>query len=152
LSSSRLAAVIIPGVLRIIQDAEADWLVTLAPLILEWMGMGSSLCTSYSMDISVDLKNASHYNINNASQGCFSIWTEDEPGCTWNWNFVLPNVYGKWPPVGLAIKLTHGALISWDGHVSRHCTSMMQRTKHVYRSFFAAKVLLLLSMVHVRLS
>jgi hypothetical protein len=146
IASARLAAVTIPGVLRIIQDAEADG--DIGPPDPGMDGDGKFLHTSYSMDISVDLKNASHYDVNDASQG-FSIWTEDEPGSTQNWYFVLPNVYGKWPPGsspkngqvfhGLAIKLTHGALISWDGRVIRHCTSMMQRTKHVYGSFFAAK-------------
>ena len=34
---------------------------------------------SHFMDVSVDLSNASHYDMNDASQG-FSIWTEDSPG------------------------------------------------------------------------
>ncbi len=66
--------------------------------------------------------------------------------------FVLPNVYGKWPGggtgknsttfQGVAIELTHGSLISWDGRVIRHCTSIAERpdqSKHVYGTFFAAK-------------
>jgi hypothetical protein len=119
-ASARLAAVTIPGVLRIIQDTEADGDVGPDPGM---DGGGEFLRVSYSMDISVDLENASHYDVNDASPG-YSIWTEDEPGSTRNWFFVLPNVYGKWPPGsspkngpvfhGLAIKLTHGTLVSWD--------------------------------------
>lgn len=63
-----------------------------------------------------------------------------------NWYFVLPNVYGKKSPNGctyngVAIKLTHGTLISWDGRLIRHCTSVMQRMQggHVYGTFFGAK-------------
>ena len=103
---------------------------------------------SHTMDVSVDLSNSTHYDANDASQG-FAIWTEDKPGSTRDWYFVLPNVYGRRPAGasgergamfhGLAIKLTHGVLASWDGRVIRHGTSMMQRTKHVYGTFFAAK-------------
>ena len=146
-AAARLAAVTIPGVLRIIQDAEEDG--DLEGRDGGMNGDGKCCRISFSMDISVNLANASHYDINDATQG-FSIWTEDEPGGTRNWYFVLPNVYGKWPqgtasgkngPVfhGLAIKLTHGTLISWDGRVIRHCTSKMERSKNVYGTFFAAK-------------
>ena len=43
---------------------------------------------------------------------------------------------------GVAIKLAHGVLISWDGRVIRHYLSMMEcadEAKHVYGSFFAGK-------------
>ena len=148
-ASARLAAVAIPGILRIIQDAEEDG--DIAPPEGGMNGDGGSLRVSYTMDISVDLANASHFDVNDATQG-FSIWTEDVPGGTKNWYFVLPNVYGRRPNNwdgspgdmfhGVAIKLAHGVLISWDGRVIRHCTSMMERTdetKHVYGSFFAGK-------------
>ncbi len=148
-ASARLAAVTIPGILRIIQDAEEDG--DIDPPEGGMNGDGGSLRVSFTMDVSVDLANASHFDVNDASQG-FSIWTEDEPGGTKEWYFVLPNVYGRRPLNqdgtpgdvfhGVAIKLAHGVLISWDGRVIRHCTSMMDRpdvTKHVYGSFFAAK-------------
>ena len=36
--------------------------------------------------------------------------------------------------------MTHGVvLISWDGRLVRHCTSVMDRKNHVYGTFFAAK-------------
>ena len=101
------------------------------------------LRVSTTMDVSVNLANASHYDVNDASQG-FSIWTEDEPGTTEDWYFVLPNVYGQIPGTnetynGLAIRLMHGVLVSWDGRVVRHCTSMMNRRSNVYGTFYASK-------------
>ncbi|KAI2496633.1 hypothetical protein MHU86_17892 [Fragilaria crotonensis] len=143
---SRLAAVTIPGILRIMQDAEEDGDI---PPPHGGMNGDCMFCRiSHTMDVSVDLSNSTHYDVNDASQG-FSIWTEDEPGSTRNWFFILPNVYGKRPDGmggekgamfhGVAIRLTHGVLISWDGRVIRHGTSVMERTKHVYGSFFAAK-------------
>lgn len=101
------------------------------------------LRVSTTMDLSVNLANASHYDVNDASQG-FSIWTEDEPGTTEDWYFLLPNVYGQIPGTkktynGLAIRLTHGVLVCWDGRVVRHCTSMMNRKSNVYGTFFASK-------------
>ena len=141
-ASAQLAAIAIPGVLRVMQDIEDD------SDILPTKGMAGDGCygrVSHSMDVSVDLSNASHYDVNDASQG-FSIWTEDCPGSTKEWYFVLPNVFGKKNGSGktyngMAIRLTHGVLISWDGRLIRHCTSMMQRKKncHVYGTFFAAK-------------
>ena len=42
---------------------------------------------------------------------------------------------------GVAIKLTHGSLVSWDGRLIRHATSIMDRKPgcHVYGTFFGAK-------------
>jgi hypothetical protein len=48
---------------------------------------------THTLDLSVNMSNASHYDVNDASQG-FSIWTEDKPGTTKNWYFVLPNLVG----------------------------------------------------------
>ena len=149
IAAARLAAVTIPGILRLIQDVEEDG--DIAPPEGGMNGGGIFHRVSFTMDVSFDLANASHVDVNDASQG-FSIWTEDDPGGTKEWYFVLPNVYGRRPNNpdgtpggvfhGVAIKLTHGVLISWDGRVIRHCTSMMERpdeSKHVYGSFFAAK-------------
>jgi hypothetical protein len=47
----------------------------------------------YSIDTSVDLGNAAHYDVHDASQG-FSVKTEDTPGTGTNWVFLLPNVHG----------------------------------------------------------
>jgi hypothetical protein len=83
----------------------------------------------YTVDMSVNLGNSSHFDVNDASQG-FSLWTEEVPGCGENWRyFVLPNVHGVRPDGrtkfhGMAVKLGHGVAISWDGRVVRHCTSV----------------------------
>ena len=145
-ASSRLAVVTIHGILRIIQDAEED-----GDIPPPQGGMNGDLVfcqISHTMDVSVDLSNSSHYDVNAASQG-FTIWTENEPGSTRNWYFTLPNVYSKRPDGmggekdamfhGVAIRFTRGVLLSWDGRVIRHGTSVMERIKHVYGSFFAAK-------------
>ena len=141
-AAAQLASESVPAVLRVMQDMEDD--ADLKPSG-GMRGDGASCRVSHTMDVSVDLANSSHYDVNDASQG-FSIWTEDEPGTTTDWYFVLPNVFGKKNSAGttyngMAIKLTHGVLISWDGRLIRHCTSMMQRKKdcHVYGTFFAAK-------------
>ncbi len=66
----------------------------------------------YTVDMSVDLGNLSHFNVHDASQG-FAVWTEEVPGRGENWFFVLPNVHGlKLDGVtkfrGMAVKLGHG--------------------------------------------
>ena len=141
-AAAQLASISIPAVLRVMQDVEDD-----AALLPEYgmKGGGEFSRMTHSMDISVDLSNTSHYDVNDASQG-FTIWTEDFPGSTKNWYFVLPNVFGKESQTGttyngVAIKLSHGVLIRWDGRVIRHGTSMMDRRKgcHVYGTFFAGK-------------
>ena len=84
-------------------------------------------CLGHTMDVSFELLNAAHLDVNDASV-CFNIWTEDVPGSAKTWYLVLPNLFGKHPDtkrdyLGVAIKLSHGVLISWDGRVVRHCTS-----------------------------
>ena len=140
-ASATLAAVTIPGVLRVIQDLEKD--SAMSPV--EGMdGEGKFARVGLTMDLSVNLSNSSHYDVNDGCQG-FSIWTEDNPGTTKKWYFVLPNVEGQFPKSdrkfsGIAIELRHGVLISWDGRLIRHCTSHIEsRTGNVYGSFFAAK-------------
>ena len=82
--------------------------------------------------------------VNDASQG-FTIWTEDHPGTTGGWYFVLPNMKGKVPGTdreynGIAIKLLDGVLIGWDGCLIRHGTSIVgSRVGNTYGTFFAAK-------------
>jgi hypothetical protein len=113
----------------------------------------------YTIDMSVNLGNASHFDVHDASQG-FAVWTEDVPGHGENWFFVLPNVHGLKPDGvtkfrGMAVKLGHGVAISWDGRVVRHCTSVSHPDgmeygrvgevrdsffrNHLYGTFTAAK-------------
>jgi hypothetical protein len=81
----------------------------------------------YTIDMSINLGNASHNDVHDASQG-FSVWTEELRGVGYNWFVVMPNVYGRRPDgstfSGIAIKLLYGVAISWDGRVLRHCTSL----------------------------
>ena len=81
----------------------------------------------YTIDMSVNLGNASHYNVHDALQG-FSVWTEEILGLGRHWFFVMPNLYGKRPDGRpfrcVAIKLSYGTAISWDGRVIGHATSL----------------------------
>jgi hypothetical protein len=80
-----------------------------------------------TIDMSVNLGNSSHFDVNDCSQG-FAVWTEEMPGKASNWYFIMPNVFGTRadgkPFSGLAVRLYHGVAISWDGRVLRHCTSV----------------------------
>ena len=122
----------------------------------------------FTIDTSVNLGNSSHVDVHDGSQG-YGVWTEIIPGRGKNWYYIMPNVYGTRPHqvspdggriqgkpfAGLAIKLTHGVAISWDGRVIRHCTSLshpdgwegerigdrfsQQFTNNLYGTFTAAK-------------
>jgi hypothetical protein len=122
----------------------------------------------YTVDVSVDLGNTSHVDIHDASQG-YSLWGEDFRGRGTNWFLVLPNIYGKRPNPnpdgdawiqfkGLAIRITDGVSVSWDGRDIRHCTSLSEpdgptvgevggvackpkrdEKNHLYGTFTAAK-------------
>lgn len=111
-----------------------------------------------TIDMSVNLGNASHYDVNDCSQG-FAVWTEEVPGKGSNWYFIMPNVYGTradgTPFRGLVVRLYHGVAISWDGRLVRHCTSVsrpdgdegaevssggrQQFDNHLYGTFTACK-------------
>lgn len=46
-------------------------------------GGGGIVHVGYSLDMSVDLVNASHFGVHDALQG-FSVWTEEMPGLASN--------------------------------------------------------------------
>ena len=109
----------------------------------------------YTIDMSVDLGNASHFDVHDASQG-YSVWTEELRGRGKNWFFIMPNLHGTRPDgthfAGEAVKLTHDVAISWDGRIIRHCTSLSKpdgptgkrvgeegHRNHLYGTFTAAK-------------
>lgn len=83
----------------------------------KWMpnGPGSSVM------VSKNLGNSSHFDLDQSAS--VSIWVEEKPGLAKNWYFVLPNVMLNGCK-GVLIKLCHGAVISWDGRLVRHCTSV----------------------------
>ncbi|KAI2500446.1 hypothetical protein MHU86_14050 [Fragilaria crotonensis] len=121
---ARIGSVVFPDVLSVIQDTEGDAGVRPAAVMA---GDVKGNRVGGSIDMSVDLANASHFDSNDASQG-FSVWTEEMPGVADNWYFVMPNLHGVSVDgrafEGVAIKLRHGTAISWDGRLIRHCTSL----------------------------
>jgi hypothetical protein len=124
-SLARIGRSCFPQVYSVIRDTEGDsGLQPVAPMD----GEGGQR-VGYTIDTSVDLGNASHFDIHDASQG-FSVWTEEFPGRGTNWYFVMPNLHGRHQDgrefFGVAVRLTHGVAISWDGRVIRHCTSLSQ--------------------------
>ena len=91
--------------------------------------MGGEHGISSSMVVSVDLANATHYDVNDGSMS-FAIFAESKPYTTRGWYFTLPNVLVKFQDRtyhGLALKLNHGACVHWDGRIIRHGTSVHQR-------------------------
>ena len=102
--------------------------------------MGGRMGVSSTGDQSDGLGNASHFDINDASQG-FSVWAEEKEGATLNWYFLLPNVTviheGK-TYNGVAIRLAHGVAITWDGRLVRHCSSVAKVDGGCYGAFWAA--------------
>ena len=110
-----------------------------------------------NLDFSVDLGNASHKDTSDGGPG-ISIWAEKVKGKARNWYMVFPNVLvkslwvynkgGVWVESkqthdyeGLAIKLSDGVCILWNGRVIRHCTSYTEvgEDNHTYGAFFGPK-------------
>jgi hypothetical protein len=78
---------------------------------------------AHTMEISHNLENASHYDAGDAGYG-FSIWLQKEPHLpSRHWYFILPNATIKGSR-GVAIQLSHGTMISWNGAELKHCTMM----------------------------
>lgn len=86
-------------------------------------GDGGGYRVGHSVDMSIDLANASHCGVHDASKG-FSVWTKVTPGLASNLHLIMPNLHGISVSGkifnGVAIKLRHGMAISWDGQVIRH--------------------------------
>ena len=88
---------------------------------------------------SQNLINSAHFDVNDNSIS-ISTWTETNPGMAKGWYFVLPNVTfdGK---NGIAIQLSHGTTIKWDGREIWHCTAMEEvgENNNVFGTFFASR-------------
>ncbi len=121
-SLARIGGSAFPHVLAVIQDAESD---ASALSCAAMAGDGGTYRVGYSVDMSVDLANASHFDVHDAQPG-FSVWTEEMLELASKWHFAMPNLHGVSDDGkilnGVAIKLRHGTAISWDGRVIRHCT------------------------------
>jgi hypothetical protein len=155
-SMARVCSSRFPDVLSVIQDIEAD---SSAVPCKAMAGKASddSVCfrVGFSVDMSVDMANATHYDVGDCSQG-ISIWLEEMPGLATGWYFVMPNMYccidGRMYN-GIAIRLRHGTAISLDGRVIRYGTSIPHpdgcntpivgtnggHVNHLYGTFTAAK-------------
>lgn len=84
--------------------------------------MGGSLVACASADISQDLCNAEHLDVNDGGIGV-SMWVEKVPGNSDNWYLLLPSTHSVNNQRPIAIQLFHGIVISWDGRVIRHGSS-----------------------------
>jgi hypothetical protein len=88
--------------------------------------------------ISKNLGNSAHFDYRDRSLS-LAVWVEEMVGCASNWFFILPNVRlnGK---LGVAIQLFHGAAISWDGKLIKHCTSITEtgEDNNVYGCMFGS--------------
>jgi len=101
--------------------------------------MGGLHGLTCSGDVSVNLCNAEHLDVNDADIGV-SIWVEEEKNNHKNWYILLPSTYAssdeKKRPI--AIKVFHGIFMAWDGRKVRHCTSYttLLGKNNVYGCFF----------------
>ena len=155
-SMARVCSSHFPDVLSVIQDIEADSsAVPCKSMTGQASGDGVCFRVGFSVDISVDMANATHYDVGDCSQG-ISVWLEEIPGLATGWYFVMPNMYccidGRMYN-GIAIRLRHGTAISWDGRVIRHGTSISHpdgcntpivgtdggHVNHLYGTFTAGK-------------
>ena len=84
-------------------------------------------CLSDFMVHSINLRNASHYDVNDATITT-TTWVEDEQDSTHNWYFVFPNVTRDMKKA-IVVKLFHGCTINWNGAVLRHCSSLTTRLR-----------------------
>ena len=88
--------------------------------------LGGEEGISSCMAVTKNLMNATHYDLYDGSV-CFAIWQELIPSMASGWRFVLPNVvirYNDETYNGVAINLSHGTSICWDGRQIRHGTSI----------------------------
>lgn len=128
-----------PSVCTIMKKVERDVGVLPSPALVR---QGHSMTAA--VDISHNLGNSTHYDVGDASVGV-SIWTEETPGSTSDWFFVMPNVLVRSNDKtysGVMFRLSHGVSISWDGRIIRHGTTIPKTDQlgHLASgTFFAAK-------------
>lgn len=108
----------LPDSFQSIQKAEED---AECPPLEE---MGGSFGLGSVIMISRNLGNSSHLDVFDKSLSV-AVWAEERVGSARNWYFVLPNMKlnGK---MGVVVKLFHGCVISWDGTLVKHCTSITE--------------------------
>jgi superfamily II DNA helicase RecQ len=122
-----------PETFKSIRDAEAS-----GPKCPPLPEMGGKCAPGSCIMFSKNLGNSSHYDFKDKSMS-LSIWVEERVGSASNWYFILPNVRlnGR---LGIAIRLFHGCVITWDGRIIKHCTSVTNTGKDnsVYGCMFGS--------------
>jgi hypothetical protein len=100
--------------------------------------MGGDAGLGNTMMISRNLGNSAHIDNRDQSRS-IGVWVEEERGRAKNWSFLLPDVSVRGSK-GVVIKLFHGAVISWDGQIIRHCSSIAQpgQDNNVYGCVFCS--------------
>lgn len=70
------------------------------------------------VQVTVNLGNPSHVDVHDEGRS-HAVWCRKEPlrKEPTSWFFLLPDV-------GLAVRLRHGTMISWDGRAVRHCSAV----------------------------
>jgi len=87
--------------------------------------MGGKLGMTKSMNISINLANPSHYDVQDLGVGV-AMWMEMDPTKKTDVYFVFPNLVvkdkNKCTHYGVLVKLCDRCMISWDGALLQHCT------------------------------
>jgi hypothetical protein len=89
--------------------------------------LGGERGISSEVVMSVDLAGPSHMDTRDGSV-CLVIWHEQkhDPPTANNWKFMMPNLTvqeGSMTWKGVALKISHGTAIVFDGRDIRHCTA-----------------------------
>ena len=114
---------------------QAESVSVQCPPLLEMGGMnGPGSCIM----ISKNLGNSAHLDYNDASMS-LAVWVEERVGGATNWFFVMPNLRLN-DKLGVVIQLFHGCVISWDGQLIKHCTSVTSTgdSNNVYGCMFGS--------------
>ena len=99
---------------------------------------------SRTLDMSYNLSNPAHLDSGDISSG-ISIWFRKQhstqTGHNDNWWFVLPNLTTSDNKKGIAIELSNGLAIQWDGRKIKHCTAIpsVPKDDSFIGAFFSAK-------------
>jgi len=109
------------AVRRDIERAESSKSGSSAPTCESFRTPYKSHRCGNTINLSVNLGNPSHFDLDNSL--CVSFWVSRNGKPVLNWCFIMPNasINGS---KGVVIVLSHGALVSWDGRVLKHCSSI----------------------------
>ena len=88
---------------------------------------------------SQNLINAAHNDVDDKTIS-IATWTEKNVGTAAHWYFLLPNVTRNGSK-GIAIKISNGVTIVWDGRTILHCSTVgdIGKGNNVYGTYFGGK-------------